>query len=410
MEWWQTKEFKYKGRKLYLRNYVCEKLAKDYGTPLFLYDGERFLENAKFLYDSLNKYSDREIRISFMIKSNPSSSLLKLWKKAGYQFISTASLSETKLALSSGIRAKKIMYIANIEVNNETLRTLKKMRVNITINTLSQLKKIDELRIKEISVKLNPLGIGKTVEGKNGVSEDEIFDIFEYAKKKRIVIKGILQHIGSQIIEKNEIAEYFQSAEKLIEMVKKLEDKGYGCEYICFGGGLSVPYKKDDSLFPLDNFAKHIFTKTKFLKIKTRVFIFEPGRYLTANTGILLSKVNAIEKKRGNVHIGLDTKVDMTRRGLFHPRYKKYLEIVPCLKRKKKVTTTICESVFSMKDNFGTQEISELKTGDIVTFLNMGAYNSCSEFFFDCPYAKELLIFKDNIIPMKSKDLAYSLA
>ena len=96
----------------------------------------------------------------------------------------------------------------------------------------------------------------------------------------------------------------------------------------------------------------------------------------------------------------------MIRRGLFHPRYKKYFEIVPCLRRKKMVTTTTGESILSSKNNLGTQKVSELRVGDIVTFLNMGAYNSCSEFFFNCPHAKELLIFKNNIVPMKSKSLA----
>ncbi|MDO8570535.1 MAG: alanine racemase [Candidatus Daviesbacteria bacterium] len=402
MDWWQTKEFKYKKGKLYFCDYDCEKLAKDYGTPLFLYDGEKFLKNANFLYNSLNKYSDREIRISFMMKSNPSSGLLKLWSKDGFQFVSAASLSEVKLALKSGIKAEKIMYISNTEANDETLRELKKIRVNITINSLSQLKKINDLMIKEVSVRLNPLKIGKTIDDKNGISKNEIFNVFEYAQKKKIVIKGISQHIGSQIIEKNEIAKYFQSTGNLIEMVKRLENKGYECKHLCFGGGLSVPYKKDDSLFPLDDFAKYIFIKTRLLKIKTKVFIFEPGRYLTANTGILLSRVNTVEKKGGNIYIGLDTRVDQTRRGLFHLRYKKYLEIIPCLRRRKKIMAKICVGVFSMKDNFGTQEISEPKLGDIVTFLNMGAYNFCSECFFNYPYAKELLIFKNNIVPMKN--------
>jgi len=406
----QNKRVYYLKNKLWFKSYECTKLAEKYGTPLFLYDGEEFIDNAKYLYNGLNKYADREVKISFMIKANPSSGLLRLWNESGYQFVSAAFLKEVKLALNSGIDANKIMYISGFEDDEKTFIELKKMGVVITINTLNQLKKINNLGIKEIALRLNlfcpKLNPSKSKnrggDQKSEISWGEVIKIFKYAEENGITIKGIMQHLGSQIIEKDQIPQYFLGVEKLLKIVKKFENKGMNFSYICFGGGFSVQYQIDDLPFPLNDYAKYIFNITRLLKIKTPMLIFEPGRYLTANIGILLLKIKNIENIKGIAPIGLDAPTKMIRRGLFHPRYKNLLGFLPCYKRENNIVVTISEEVLGKKSNFGLQETTKLETNDILAFLNMGAYNICSEYLSNCPYAKELLIYNKEINPLKN--------
>lgn len=407
MKWWERKNFQYKKGVLYLSNFECAKIAKKFGTPLYIYDGNRFLENANTLYESLNKYADREVRVQFMMKANPSLGLLDIWNRYGYKYVSVSSPFEARLALKAGIKPKHITWVAGIGVGDNIFEELKKLKINITIDSLSQLKRANALGINEISIRWNPgLGMGKIpAAGKEahgepmqfGIPKEDILKTFKYAQEKGIKIKGITQHVGSQIIDEKEIKKYFKSIELLIEMAKKLENLGNELDYICFGGGISAPYKKEDAIFPIDDLAKYIFKKIKSSKIKVKTIAIEPGRYLTADMGIIIAKINLIEKKQENIFIGIDAGVNLVPRALFHKRYQTPHEIVPCYIRNGKIKATICGTLLFTGDNFGTQTISKVVEGDYLAFLNMGAYNPSFEFHFGWPFAKEILVFNDEV-------------
>jgi diaminopimelate decarboxylase len=414
MKWWEREGFRYKEGRLCIQSIDFEEIAKRFGTPLYVYDGNRFLENARNVHDSLEKYADRDIRVQFMMKSNPSLGLLGVWNRHGYKYVSVSSPFEARLALKAGIKPEYITWVAGIGVGDKEFRELKNLGINITIDSMSQLKRIRSLGIKEISIRWNPgLGMGKIpAAGKRahgqpmqfGIPKEDVSKAFEYAKDNGIEIRGIAQHVGSQIIEKEETKKYFRSMEMLIEMTKELEDSGFGLEYICFGGGISVPYTKNDAVFPIESLAKNIFQKIKSSGIKANNIVIEPGRYLTADMGILIAKVNLVEKKQGNVFIGIDAGVNLVPRVLFHKRYQTPHEIVPCKIRRGKTMATVCGTLLFTGDNFGTQEISRVYVGDYLTFLNMGAYNPSFQFHFGWPFAKEILIFNKKACEIRKEE------
>lgn len=414
MKWWERKNLKYKNGKLYFSNFECEKIARKFGTPLYLYDGNRFLENANEIYNSLQKYSNKEVRIQFMCKSNSALGLLGLWNKYGYKYVSVSSPFEAQLALKARIKPKYITFVAGLGTSDEVFREIKKLKVNIVIDSFSQLERMVFLGIREISVRWNPgIGVGKIpaagklVHGEPmqfGIPKDRIFEAFEFAKKNGIKIKGITQHVGSQIIERKEILKYFKSTEELIKIAKEIEDLDYKLDFICFGGGLSVRYKKDDPEFPISELGKYIFDRVKSFKIKTKTIVLEPGRYLTAEMGILLAKINLVEEKQGIIFVGIDAGVNLVPRRLFHQKYQTPHEIVPCKIRNKKIKATICGTLLFTGDNFGTQEISEVKVGDYLVFLNMGAYNPSFAFHFGWPFAKEILISNKKVYQIRREE------
>lgn len=342
-----------------------------------------------------------------MCKPNPTLGLLNLWEKFGYKYISVSSPFEAKISLKSGIKPKYITFIAGVGATDKVFKEIRKLKINIVIDSFSQLKRISSLGVREISIRWNP-GIGMGLipaAGKGsyrepmqfGIPENRILDAFKFAKKKGIKIKGLVQHVGSQIIKKREILLYFKSINKLIEITKKLENLGYELDYICFGGGISIRYKKEDPEFPIDKLSKYLFDKVKTSKIKTKTIVLEPGRYLTADMGLLISRVNLVEEKQGNIFVGIDAGVNLVPRSLFFKYYKTQHKIVPCKKRDKKFEATICGPLLYTGDNFGTQKISEIKVGDYLIFLNVGAYNSPFEFRFGWPFAREILIFNKKL-------------
>ncbi len=407
MAWWERKNLQYIERKLHLQGFDCEEVAKKFGTPLYLYDGNRFLDNASRLYDALCRYSDRKVRIQFMCKANPSLALLSLWGNFGYKYVVVSSPFEAQLALKAGIKPEYLTFYAGLGTSDDVFKEMKRLKISIVIDSFSQIERMSVLGIEEISVRWNPgLGMGnvpaagKEADGEPmqfGIPENRILEAFEFAKNRGMRIKGLTQHVGSQIIKTEEIAKYFGSVDKLIDMAKELENSGHNLEYICFGGGLSVPYTKADATFPIDELGKHISEKVKSSEIEIKEVALEPGRYLTADMGILMGKVNLVEEKNGNIFIGVDAGINNMPRRILHPKYQTPHEIIPCFKRDKNVRATTCGTLLFTADNFGTQQIPEVKVGDYLDFINMGAYTASLKFHFGWPFAKEIMAFDGNL-------------
>jgi diaminopimelate decarboxylase len=413
-KWWERNNLCYKKEKLFMGKHNCERVAKKFGTPLYLYDGKRFIENARRLYSALKKHSDRRIKIQFMCKANPALGLLGIWNKFGYKYVSVSSIFEAKLAIKAGINPRDITFVASVGTSDRVLKIMKKLNANIVADSFSQIERLRRLGINKIGIRWNP-GIGtgripasgKKFEGRAiqfGISEEKVIEAFQYAEKEGMKIIGIAQHVGSQIATKKDIRRYFRAITKLINLLKKLEMMGHRFEYVCFGGGLSVPYKKEDRTFPIGKLAQHIFREIKGANINTGTVILEPGRYLTADMGILLTRINLIEEKEGTLFVGVDAGVNLVPRLLFHKRYHTPHKVVCCTKRDGNVKATICGTLLFTGDNFGSYIMPKIKVGDYLAFLNVGAYNPSFEFHFGWPFAKEVLIFGNKIQLIRKED------
>ncbi len=232
-------------------------------------------------------------------------------------------------------------------------------------------------------------------DNKFGVNDKTFFELVRYCKNsKNINLKCLSVHIGSQILD-------HKPYEKMLRILDKIIKKAqYKFDFIDLGGGMGIPYNNDKKL----NYKKYHSAIKKFLKNKKSQIIFEPGRSIIGNTGVLISKVIYIKESYKKNFIILDAAMnDLMRPALYGAVHR----ILPLLKRGKKskkiyeFVGPICESTdkFTSIKNF-----QELKEKDFIAICDVGAYGiSLSSNYNLRPKPIEILINGSKIRVVKKR-------
>ena len=236
---------------------------------------------------------------------------------------------------------------------------------------------------------MSQISTGKK-ENKFGVSDKVFFELVNYCKNsKNIELDCLSVHIGSQILD-------HKPYEKMLKVVSKIINKvKYRFKFIDLGGGMGISYKENNKKL---NYQKYNMAIKKFLRNHKCRIIFEPGRSIIGNTGILVSKVTYIKKSGKKDFIILDAAMnDLIRPALYGAVHK----ILPSRKASKKSEKTyefvgpICEST----DKFTSlKKFQKLNEKDIIIFCDVGAYGmSLSSNYNLRPKPIEVLIKGSNI-------------
>ncbi len=262
----------------------------------------------------------------------------------------------------------------------------------------SKKKKVD------VGIRLNPNIDPKTLrqistgkEGdKFGVDEKEFLDLVSYSKKSKFInLKCLSVHIGSQILS-------HKPYEKMLKVLDKVINKSnYNFEYIDLGGGIGISYNKDNKNFNYEIFNKLI---SKFIEKNKSKIIFEPGRSIMANTGILISKIIYIKKNRNKNFVILDAAMnDFMRKALYGANH----QIIPSNKKRRIINKKfefvgpICEST----DKFLiTKKFHSIKENELVIICDVGAYGmSLASNYNVRPFPAEVLVKNSNIKIIKKR-------
>ncbi len=366
---------KYINKKFAIERISIENIAKKYDTPIYCYSFERLKKNISNFKKNFKSFTPL---ICFSIKSNSNLSLIKEIKKFGLG-ADVVSIGELMLALKAGIDPKKIVFSGVGKRTNEINYAIDKKILLINAESKSEIKEIERIsKLKKkrinIGIRLNPNTDAKTLnqistgkkENKFGVNEKTFIDIVNYCKNsKNLNLNCISVHIGSQILD-------HKPFEKMLKVIKKIIDKvDHKFEFIDLGGGMGISYHQKDQKL---NYSKYNLAIKKFLKKHRSKIIFEPGRSIIGNAGILISKIIYIKNNGKKVFIILDAGMnDLLRPALYGANHK----ILPSVKTKKKskkiyeFVGPICEST----DRFMTvKNFQLLKEKDVVVITDVGAY------------------------------------
>tara|TARA_B100000614_G_scaffold209606_1_gene192547 strand:- start:187 stop:1227 length:1041 start_codon:yes stop_codon:yes gene_type:complete len=292
------------------------------------------------------------------------------------------SIGELKLALKAGIKPKKIVFSGVGKTDKEIKFAIQKDILSINAESKNEIKLINNIsknlnKITNIGIRINPNIIAKTNRkittgnkvNKFGISILEFLDVIQNRNDyQNINIFLLSVHIGSQI---KEIKVYKKVLNLISEILIKLRRLGHSITYVDFGGGMGIPYFKKDKKFDFKKFGLEV---SKFYKKEKIKIIFEIGRFITGNSGHIISKVIYVKKIKDRYFIIIDTGMnDMARSAI----YDTFHEIIPLQKNTKKFSKKvefvgpICES----SDTFGVyKNYSLLKEGDYVCITNCGAY------------------------------------
>ena len=384
---------------------MIEDLTKTYETPFYCYD-QKIIEGKIDFLKSLNlnfNYS-----LYFSVKANPNLAIINFFKQnnIGATVVSSGELFK---AIRAGINPSNIV-INGSSKNEFDLKYAITQKINcINIENIQEIDLIEsyskEKNLKtNFGVRINPGIDAQTIDkistGKTGDKfgiEIEQIDFEKLAKLNYSNLKALSIHIGSQITNYNKLIESYIA---LIDLANNLKNKGFEIETLNFGGGFSIPEEGYKSL----DFKMWAEELNKIMKNNNYKIIFEPGRFLVAESGSLVTKVNYI-KKSGSKNIAL---LDSSFSEYIRPAFYNINPIVEVLKNnsQNKIKYDLAGGVCETSDFFLRDvELPVLEVGEFLIFKNVGAYgSSMSSTYNSRPRPLEILFKNNDHRVIRSKD------
>ena len=348
-------------------------LAEEFGSPLYVYDATTIEHQYNRLTAAFSKVEN--LRINYAMKALSNITILKLLKKCG-SGLDTVSYQEVLLGLHAGFSPDKIIFTPN-GVSFEEIEEVAKLGVQINIDNLSVLEHFGTKYPKiPVCIRINPhvmaggnenISVGH-IDSKFGISIYQIPHVLRIVENTKMHINGIHMHTGSDILD---IEVFLYAAEILFDAAKQFKE----LDFLDFGSGFKVPYKKGDIETNIEELGKKL--SKRFLAFekeygRTLTLAFEPGKFLVSEAGFFLAKVNVVKQTTSTVFAGIDSGFNHLIRPMFYGS-QHTIENISNPKGKERFYTIvgyICET-----DTFANnRRIAEIKEGDILCFKNAGAY------------------------------------
>ena len=398
---------KYINKRLTVEKVNFQRIAKKFGTPFYCYSYSKLKENVNKFKKNFKSFSPL---ICFAVKSNTNVNLIREIKKFGLG-ADVVSLGELMMALKAGIKPNKIVFSGVGKTSSELNFAINKQILLINAESLSEIMEINRLaKLKNkkvrVGVRLNPNTDAKTLnqistgkkENKFGVNKNTFHKIVNFCKSsKNIDLKCLSVHIGSQILDHKPYG-------KMLEAVSHILDKtNHQFEFIDLGGGMGINYSDKNKTL---NYKRYNTAINNFLKKHKVKIIFEPGRSIIGNTGMLISKVIYIKDSGRKKFIILDAAMNDLMRPALYGAFHRTLPVIKSNKISNKpyeFVGPICEST----DKFITlKKFQKLEEKDLIAICDVGAYGmSLSSNYNLRPKPIELLIkgSKINVIRKRQK-------
>lgn len=352
---------------------VLTELANEYGTPLYVYDGDQIKRQYKRLSSA---FQGIETRFLYACKALNNINIMRLLLKEGAG-LDAVSINEVELGLLAGFQPNDILFTPNCVSMQEYERAVE-LGVRINIDNISILEQFGDRygNTVPVCVRLNPhimaggnvnISTGH-IDSKFGISIHQLRHLTRVVKSHNIKINGLHMHTGSDILD----AEVFlRGAELLFEAAEHFPD----LEYLDFGSGFKVAYKEGDVTTDIEALGAAISQRfAQFCKDYGRqlTLMFEPGKFLVSEAGVLLVKVSVVKQTTATVFAGVDSGQNHLIRPMFYNAHHDIVNVSnpEGTARIYTIVGNICET-----DTFGyDRKLSEVREGDILAIKNAGAY------------------------------------
>ena len=360
--------------KLFIDEVSLEDLAKEYGTPVYVYSGSKLKENLNGYLSSVRE----EDKVCYSVKSNSNIHLLELLADLGSGF-DVVSGNELRKCLEAGAKPEDIVFSGVGKTEEELFLAIKENIFSINIESEEELDRIiktakDLEKKAQCMIRINPdisseshpyIQTGLKT-SKFGILREGIDSLVEKASKSGLInLKGIASHVGSQIFNKELI---FENLNLLTEIANNLIRQGHALSYIDLGGGLGISYQEEKELKPR-GVLEEVISKLEPLNLN---LLLEPGRSISGNTGVLLSKVEYLKKTSDLNFAVIDSGMnDLLRPSLYQAWHN--ISVVETNNQKElsyEVVGPVCES----GDTFGEDRILSLNEDSILAIHDAGAY------------------------------------
>lgn len=398
---------KYVNETLNFDNIDIQQLGQTIQTPYYLYSENIITSNIDEYISELN---NADTLICYSVKANSNLSILSLFAKKNLGF-DIVSGGELQRVVRAGGDTSKVVF-SGVGKTNEEIEFAIKSRINcFNVESQSELHRIDSIASSlnvqaNISLRVNPEIDAKThpyittglSENKFGISQDDVLNTFKtISDYKSLNICGIDYHIGSQITD---IKPFTDSAKKVLSLINELKKIKINLTHVDLGGGLGISYN-DESLAQRGDYVRSLIEVFKGTKLK---LIFEPGRSIVGDAGILVTKV--IEKKNnpnGKNFIIVDAGMNDLIRPPLYGAYHKISSVKEHIASAAlfDVVGPVCETA----DFFGKDRHITADIGDIVVIQDAGAYGFVlSSNYNSRPRIAEYLISNNNVTCIRGRE------
>ena len=396
---------------LFAEDVSLEAIANQFGTPTYIYSKNTLIQTFESFQKGLLKTNHL---VCFAVKANSNIAILNLFASLGAGF-DIVSGGELERVLYAGGDPQKIVFSGVGKTASEIEAALKANILCFNVESRSELLRIETVASKinikaPISIRVNPDVDAKThpyistglKDNKFGVDFNQALALYLEAKSMDCIeIKGIDCHIGSQITE---LKPFVDALDRVLSLVDQLKNNNIHLSHVDIGGGIGICYQ-DESPPDFDIYTKEILNKIQNLNVK---IIFEPGRALVGNAGVLLSKVEYL-KQNDIKHFAI---IDAAMNDLMRPTlYDAYHEIKIVREHDTElqsfdVVGPVCES----GDFIAKNRSLKLKENDLVCIMSAGAYGmSMSSNYNSRGRAAEVMVDRDKIFEIRAREKSSDL-
>jgi diaminopimelate decarboxylase len=389
---------------LYVGNFDTNSLAREFGTPLYVTDEERIYEKYRQYERALSsRYGNA--RILYAAKANGNLSIMRALADLGAG-ADVFSAGELELALKAGMKPGDLLFNGSSKTPSDLALAVAK-DVCVSVDSLDELHQLDAAakasgRKARISFRVNPAlhipthpkiatGIATS---KFGIASGLITAAYREALACRNILPvGVHCHIGSQILE---IDPFVKAAGVMGAIAKELTDIGVNLEFVDLGGGLGIPYRHDSDPAPTpEDYARAVVPV--FLDSISKAGIspalwVEPGRYLVADSTVLLTRVNSVKQAHKNF-VNVDAGFNLLVRPVMYDSYHEVLVANKASAPGSKIYSIagpICETGDILAND---RTLPEIRAGDLIAILDAGAYGFAMSSQYNCrPRCAEVLL------------------
>lgn len=404
--------FNYNESQLYAEACSVAELAKTHGTPLYIYS-RATIERHWHAFDQAA--GDRPHLVCYAVKANSNLAVLNVMARLGSGF-DIVSKGELARVLQAGGDASKVVFSGVGKKSAEIAYALEKGIHCFNVESEAELDRIQAVakhlnQKAPISLRVNPdvdagthpyISTGLK-ENKFGVSIDDAYKIYaKAAQYSHIDVKGIDSHIGSQLTE---IQPFLDALDRVLLLVDNLAEQGIKLSHIDVGGGLGVCYDNEQPPHP-NEYAKAIASKLEGRDIS---LIYEPGRAIMANAGILVTEVEFLKTNQDR-HFAI---VDGAMNDLIRPSlYQAWQKIIPVNEKANVPVKTydIVGPVCETGDFLGKERELAIEAGDLLAIRSSGAYGfTMSSNYNSRPRAAEIMVDGENSYVIRQRETLESL-
>lgn len=364
---------------MHAEDVLLPRIAEEVGTPVYVYSRATLERHARVFREALDDISDK--LIAFAVKSNPNLAVLKVLQRQGYG-ADCVSVGEMRRALAAGIAPEKIVFSGVGKTAAELRAGLEAGIGQFNIESEEEGLELAEIAAgmgltAQCALRINPdvdagthdkISTGKA-DNKFGVPIDQAGQIFgKLAAHDSVNLRGVAVHIGSQLAD---LAPLERAFEKLGELIASLRGAGHTITHADLGGGLGVPYCKGEVYPSPAEYGAMVARVTKDWGV---TLIFEPGRVIAGNAGVLLTRVVRVKRGLNHPFVIVDAAMNDLARPALYGAYHHFEAVEPS---GESMVANIVGPICETGDTFAMgRECDRLESGDLAVFRTAGAYGA----------------------------------